>query len=93
MDLTEQSAGVPVDEDDDLAKLTRYETEYEPAYQLLKSLPEDQIEAVRRTVLEDLRSDALPAAIATDHSGRVVRTLWEVPSISEVKKLLREVRF
>ncbi len=82
--------GVPVDEDDDLAKLTRYEAEYQPAYQLLKSLPEDQIEAVRQTVLEDLRIDALPAAIATDRRGRVIRTLWEVPSVSEMKKLLHE---
>ena len=44
-------------------------------------------------MIEDLRIDALPAAIATDRDGRVIRTLWEVPSISEVKKLLREVRF
>jgi thiol-disulfide isomerase/thioredoxin len=84
--------GIPVDEDDDAEKLSRYEQEYTPAYELQKSLPEEQIEAVRQTVLEDLRIDALPAAIATDREGRVIRTMWEVPSISEVKQLLREVR-
>jgi thiol-disulfide isomerase/thioredoxin len=84
--------GIPVDEDDDTEKLSKYEAEYAPAYELRKSLPEQQIEAVRQTVLEDLRIDALPAAIATDREGRVIRTMWGVPSISEVKQLLREVR-
>lgn len=84
--------GIPVDEDDDARKLSRYEEEFTPAYELQKSLPEEQIEAVRQTVLEDLRIDALPAAIATDREGRVIRTMWEVPSISEVKQLLLEVR-
>jgi thiol-disulfide isomerase/thioredoxin len=83
--------GVPVDEDDDASRLDEYEKEYAPAYELLKSLPPSQIEAVRQTVLDDLRIDALPAAIATDARGRVIRTMWGVPSISEVKELLREV--
>jgi hypothetical protein len=84
--------GVPVDEDDDRAKLDAYEQEHRPAYTLLKELPEEQIEEVRRTVLEELRIDALPAAIATDARGRVLRTLWEVPSVSEVRELLAQVR-
>lgn len=84
--------GIPIDEDDDATKLSRYEAKYTPAYELLKSLPEEQIEAVRQRVIQDLRIDVLPAAIATDRDGRVIRTLWEVPSISEVKQLLREAR-
>ena len=82
---------VPVDEDDDRAKLEAYEREYEPAYALLKDLSEPEIERVRRVVIDDLHIDALPAAIATDAEGRVLRTMWEVPSVSEVKALLSEL--
>ena len=41
-------------------------------------------------VLEDLRLDVLPATIATDGNGRVIRTMWDVPSISEVRELLAD---
>ena len=46
---------------------------------------------IREVVLEDLHLDVLPATIATDAEGRVIRTMWELPSISEVKELLKSV--
>ena len=78
-------------EEYDRAKLEAYEREYEPAYVLLKDLSAPEIERVRRVVIDDLHIDALPAAIATDAEGRVLRTMWEVPSVSEVKALLSEL--
>ena len=83
--------GIPIDEDDDADKLAAYELEYRPAYELEKDLGEDQIDEIREVVLEDLHLDVLPATIATDADGRVLRTMWELPSISEVRLLLESV--
>lgn len=83
--------GIPIDEDDDAEKLDAYDLKYRPAYELEKSLPADQIDEIREVVLEDLHLDVLPATIATDADGRVIRTMWELPSISEVKELLKSV--
>jgi len=84
--------GIPIDEDDDIEKLHAYETEHHPAYTLEKSLSAEQIDEIRETVLEDLYLDVLPATIATDAEGRVIRTMWDLPSVSEVKELLETVR-
>lgn len=81
--------GVPVDDEDDAAKLTAYEREHAPAYQLLKELSADEVAAVKQHVIDELRVDALPAAILTDARGRVLETLWEVPSVSKVRELLQ----
>ena len=83
--------GVPIDEDDDATMLDAYEAEYHPAYRLDRSLGSDQIDEVREVVLQDLRLDVLPATIATDAQGRVIETLWELPSVSKVRRLLEAV--
>lgn len=80
---------VPIDENDDAAKLVAYMKKHDPAYELLTTLSQDEIDAVQRTVIEELRVDALPAVIATDAEGYVIRTFWAVPSISDVRELLR----
>jgi thiol-disulfide isomerase/thioredoxin len=79
---------VPIDEDDSRQKLEDYEREYKPAYDLRKDLTPEQIGSVKQIVLDDLRIDALPAAILTDGRGRVIRTLGRLPSISEIRALL-----
>ncbi|MEO1935392.1 MAG: ASPIC/UnbV domain-containing protein [Myxococcales bacterium] len=80
--------GVPVDEDDDRADLERYVQKYSPSYRMLFDLRDDQVAAVKKIVLDALRIDALPAAILTDGDGNVLRTMWQVPSVSEVRAAL-----
>ncbi|MEM7412072.1 MAG: ASPIC/UnbV domain-containing protein [Myxococcota bacterium] len=80
--------GVPVDEDDDPAKLERYRDENEPAYEMLMPLPETDRAAVQAAVMEALRIDALPATIIVDGSGNVVYADAGVPSVSELRSLL-----
>ncbi len=80
--------GVPVDEDDDRADLERYVEKYSPAYQMLLDLNDDQVAAVKKIVIDALRIDALPAAILTDGDGNVLRTMWQIPSVSDVRDAL-----
>lgn len=80
--------GVPVDENDNARKLEEYVKTYAPAYQMLDGLSEDQVAAVKQAVIDALRVDALPATILTDADGHVLRTLWGVPSVSDIRELL-----
>jgi hypothetical protein len=80
--------GVPVDENDTTEMLEAYVRLNEPAYTMLTDLSDAQIAVVKQTVIDVLRIDALPAAFITDREGLILRTLWEVPSVSEVRELL-----
>ena len=82
--------GVPVDPDDGLEKLNGFLAQYHPAYELLLDLTADQKSSVEQVVQAALKGEGLPATILTDAGGRVLRTMWGVPSISEVRQLLRE---
>jgi thiol-disulfide isomerase/thioredoxin len=83
---------VPVDRDDDAARLDHYVSENIPAYQLLRDLSDEQISSVQQVLIDDLRVDALPGAIVTDGQGRILRALWYVPSVSEIRELLNGAR-
>jgi thiol-disulfide isomerase/thioredoxin len=80
--------GVSVDENDDARKLEKYVKVYAPAYQMLDDLSNEQVAVVKQVVIDALRIDALPAAILTDGDGYVLRTMWEVPSVSDIRALL-----
>jgi thiol-disulfide isomerase/thioredoxin len=80
--------GVPVDENDNARKLEEYVKTYAPAYEMLAGLSDEQVAAVKQAVIDTLRIDALPAAILTDSDGHVLRTIWGVPSVSDVRELL-----
>jgi thiol-disulfide isomerase/thioredoxin len=79
---------VPIDEDDTRSRLEAYEAEHRPAYRLLKDLAPEEVARVKQVVVDELRIDTLPAAILTDADGRVLRTLWHVPSVSQIQALL-----
>lgn len=84
-----QLFGVPVDEKDGREKLDRYVTEYAPAYQLLTELTAEQIASVKSVVEEKLKDpEALPASLVTDGAGRLLLTMWGVPTISQLRRLL-----
>ncbi len=81
-------AGVPIDPEDSAEKLAAYKKEYSPPYQILTGLAPERIERVKQHVIDTLQVDALPATIVTDKSGRVLHTMFGVPSVSELKNWL-----
>jgi thiol-disulfide isomerase/thioredoxin len=84
--------GVPVDDRDDPGRLQAYVAKHRPAYELLEGLSPEHIVAVRRVVKDELKLDGLPATIVTDGDGNVLRTLWGVPSVSEIRRQLEASR-
>lgn len=82
--------GLPVDEDDGRDELDAYAEEHAPAYTLLRELSPKQRAQITEAVVGGLRIDALPASIVTDAEGRVLRTLKGVPSVSEIRRLLKD---
>ncbi len=83
--------GVPVDVDDDSEVLAAYRREQAPAYRLLDPLSDAVRADVKDVVVDELWLDVLPATIVTDREGHVLHTQAKVPSVSQVRRLLRAV--
>lgn len=83
--------GVPVDEDDKPQLLQDWAARMQPAYELLTHLSQDEIQPVRDVVLQELKTEALPAAIITDGEGRVLHVQGGLPSVSKIRELLKSV--
>jgi len=80
--------GLPVDLEETDAMLEKWFEDQTPPYELLVGLPEPEVKKVNEVVLAELRTDAVPAALVTDASGRVVLARWGVPTVSDLRKLL-----
>lgn len=80
--------GLPVDVEDDAAKLQRYLEQHHPAYTLLADFPHDQREPVSALLRDRLATDALPATIITDANGKILSVVAGLPTISDLRKLL-----
>jgi len=83
--------GLPVDETDGPNKLKAYLAKHKPAYELITGLSVEQVAAVKQIVMETLKLDGLPATIVTDSEGNILRTMWGVPSVSEVRQWLKVI--
>ena len=83
--------GVPIDPSDDQEKLKAYMAKYQPAYELLFDFDETEMELIQQHIKNTLKMDGLPATVVTDGEGYVLRTMWGVPSASEIHKLLADV--
>lgn len=81
--------GVPVDPEDDAERLRAFEREYKPAYRLLADLDLRARAALRDFLRRELRVEVLPSSVVCDAQGRVLKVLMGVPSVSEVRALLR----
>ena len=84
---------VPIDVADDAAKLKAYSDEKKPPCRLLSNLPAAQ-RAAFTAELEKLLGHApgLPSSLITDASGRVLKAVAGVPSISELRRWLAEAK-
>lgn len=83
--------GVPIDESDTSEMLEGYQSRYAPGYDVLTELSDGQVDDVRSTVRAELKTDVLPATIVTDGDGTILATLASVPTVSQLRKWLREV--
>jgi thiol-disulfide isomerase/thioredoxin len=82
---------VPVDPEDSVSDLREWVNGNNPPYELLVELPEDRVERVMQRLNADLKIDAIPATILTDGEGRVLKTMFGEPSISEIHSLLAKL--
>jgi len=84
-----EMSGVPAEAEPEDA-LRGYVETHEPAYELLIGVPSAQTEDLLEHVLETLKQEGTPATIVTDAEGRILDTLWGYPTVSRIRKLLRE---
>lgn len=82
--------GIPVDPKDNATKLNAYADKNKPAYEIVTKLSSKDKQAVSNMVRTLLGSDALPATIVTDPTGRYLGSARGVPSTSWFAELLRE---
>ena len=82
-----QIVGFAIDEEDSLEKLTAYAERYELGYPLMTEMTSADRDLARQIVSAALDTDAMPASIVTDASGRVLLTMAGVPTVSQLRKL------
>lgn len=79
---------VPIDEEDDDAKLSAYVEEMRPPYRLL-SLSADERAQAKAAFKDTLGEEPpLPCSVVTNSSGRVLTALPGVPVVSALRKML-----
>lgn len=84
--------GVPVDEEDDGAKLAEYVAKKAPAYELLSALTPEARARFTKATKRLLPQEVLPSTIATDAHGRVLGAWTGVPTVSDIETLLSRAR-
>ncbi len=80
--------GIPVDPEDDRTKLTRWQAEQRPGYELQLDLAAPRIAEFDAWMEKTLRRGGLPATVVTDAAGRVLATRFGVPTVSMIVGLL-----
>ena len=83
--------GMPIDKTDNASKLLTYQDEHSPAYNLIEDLNETQRKAIEDLMIKH-KSDSLPSTIVTDSFGKVLAVQDSVPSVSEVRKWLGQLK-
>ena len=79
--------GVPVDTTDTLDKLQTYMTTYQPPYELIWELTEQDRAKVEKVIGRAIKGSALPSTVITDSDGKVLHIFAGVPTASDLGKL------
>ena len=83
--------GFPIDPGDGADELEAYQTERKPAYALLTGTTGDEKEAMKKLLIKHLGEAVLPATVMIDGEGNVVRVRKGVPTVSEVRRILKQM--
>ena len=84
-----EMTGVPVDPDEGGEKLEAYAAKYRPAYGLRTDLSPKQVSEFSETLARTTGLEALPSTLITAPDGRILLGIPGVPTISEIRSLLR----
>ena len=87
-----EMTGVPVDPGEGPEKLDAYAAEYQPAYRLRTDLSPEQAASFSETLARTTGLDALPSTLITAADGTILLGIPGVPTISEIRSLLRRGR-
>jgi thiol-disulfide isomerase/thioredoxin len=84
---------VPIDATDDEAKLSSYLATYHPRYDLRADLGHDPVFRGNFSGVVQAATglDGLPSSVVTDRSGRVVHAMAGVPSVSDLRRLRKNL--
>ena len=85
-------SAVPIDPTDGPKKLEAYVAKYQPAYRLLADLTTEEVADFAETLVEATGIDVLPSTLVTDSDGRLLMAVSGVPTVSQLRKLLRNER-
>lgn len=81
---------LPVDEADDNTKLAAYAKQWKPTSRLVNIAPAKRAEVIAAYAKALSGEFALPSTVITDDSGRILSAQPGVPSLSELRKMLRQ---
>lgn len=80
--------GLPIDPNDDEAKLKKYVDEHKPAYRLQLQLSPQDRKTISGAMSNITPFDALPATFITDSNGALILGTAGTPTVSQLKRLL-----
>ncbi|MGI9240983.1 MAG: ASPIC/UnbV domain-containing protein [Verrucomicrobiales bacterium] len=80
--------GVPIDPEDDAAKLGEYVEKREPPYEMLVAIDDGEKQAVSEFFARELGvpNPVLPSSVITDADGNVLEVMQGIPTLSQVRK-------
>lgn len=83
--------GVPVDPEDDEAKLAAYVKAKRPPYQMLAAIGAGEKQAVTMFLAGELQmsNPVLPSSVITDADGHVLEVMQGIPTLSQIRKWKR----
>ena len=81
---------VPIDPEDDKAKLENYLAKWKPAYRMLTDLPITERAKVTAflTSQTGTESPPLPTSVVTDAAGKALLITPGIPTVSDLRRLL-----
>ena len=80
--------GIGIDIAESPAQLEEYAAKWKPSYELLTQLDDQTRDDFKHYLLQTLRSDALPCTVITSADGRILKTVFAIPSVSEFREML-----
>jgi thiol-disulfide isomerase/thioredoxin len=80
--------GVPVDPEDDAAKLEQFQKEADPPYRIFTKISDEERKVVAELMTRIFGEQPLPSTFLTDREGRVLKSMKGTPTLSELRLLL-----